>query len=37
MHEPLWTTLEALSGTGDEFSIVIQREDAWPERESVGA
>lgn len=36
VHAPLFTTLEALSETGEEFAIVIQREDAWPERRTVG-
>lgn len=34
VHEPLFTTLEALAGTADQFSVVIKREDALPARGS---
>ena len=30
--QPVWAALGALSGTGDEFAVVVQREEAWPRR-----
>ena len=35
VHEPLFTTLEALAGTADEFSVIVSREDALPARASI--
>ena len=37
VHDPLFTTLDALSRTAEEFSVVIKREDALPPRRSTHA
>lgn len=34
VHEPLFTTLDALSQTAERFSVVIKREEALPPRQS---